>query len=103
MNDEEVTPNSVRTAIIEHHYADMRKKMSKYKKLDQIKYEDFRKDHNYFNVKSVEHGRLAFKIRSRMLENIPKNFKSKFMKIGEDALICPQNCRLRSCIALLLA
>ena len=32
---------------------------------------------------------MAFKIRSRMLENIPENFKSKFMKFGEDALICP--------------
>ena len=34
----------------------------------------------YFHEKSVEKGRMAFKIRSHMVSDIPGNFKEQFRK-----------------------
>ena len=48
------------------------------KKLEPIKGEDFRTIQNYFHDKSIENGRMAFKIRTQMLEDIPANFKNKY-------------------------
>ena len=46
--------------------------------LDKIKHEDFRDAQQYLKDKSIENGRVSFKIRSQMLENMPGNFKNKF-------------------------
>ena len=37
--------------------------------------------------KSIENGRLSFKVRTQMLENIPGNFKNKFRN-NKDKLKC---------------
>ena len=48
------------------------------KKLDDIKFDNFSNEQPYMNEKSVEVGRMAFKIRCKMVEDIPGNFKNKY-------------------------
>ena len=60
-------------------------------KLDGIKEEDFTEVQSYFNDKSVENARMAFKIRTHMVPKIPGNFKNKYKKKGtvSEGLTCP--------------
>ena len=73
----------MKEAIAKHHYADMKNVLYR----QEIKHEDFTKPQSYLHEKSVESGRLSFRIRSKMVDNIPANFKNKFKKNSE-GLIC---------------
>ena len=53
-----------------------------------IKHEDFSEVQEYFKQKSVSNTRLAFRVHSKMVDEIPANFKNKFKSKGEDGLIC---------------
>ena len=55
--------------------------------MSDIKDEDFSQVQNYFHEKSLYKSRMAFKIRSQMVPDIPGNFKRKFEK-KEGGLIC---------------
>ena len=57
------------------------------KKLQDIKHDNFHELQDYFNDKSLENARMKFKIRSKMLQNIPGNFKNKY-KFKENGLKC---------------
>ena len=63
----------------------MKRELEKSKKISDIKHEDFSKVQEYFKVKSVETTRMAFKVRSKMVSEIPENFKNKY---GEEGLQC---------------
>ena len=54
-----------------------------------IKDEDFSTVQEYFKDKSVENTRMAFKVRSKMVADIPCNFKNKYKRKGEDGIMCP--------------
>ena len=84
VNDICVNKEEIKTAIWNHHYADMKKELNNSKKLMDIKHEDFSEVQEYFKQKSVSNTRLAFRVRSKMVDEILANFKSK----GEDGLIC---------------
>ena len=51
--------------------------------LDPIKHEDFREAKQYLKDKSIENGRMAFRIRTQMSDKIPGNFKNKYKKEQE--------------------
>ena len=89
-NEVLVSKSEVKKAIHQHHYTDLKKELSQSKKLDNIRNEDFSEVQTYFNCKSVENGRMSFKVRSQMVPDIPGNFKNKFKRKvgGEDGLIC---------------
>ena len=53
-----------------------------------IKDEDFSTVQDYFKDKSVENTRMAFKVRSKMVADIPCNFKNKYMRKGVDGIMC---------------
>ena len=55
--------------------------------LEPIKNYDFGEKQKYFNSKSIENGRMAFRIPSQMLDDIPGNFKNKFRN-DKDKLKC---------------
>ena len=61
-------------------------------KLEPIKNEDFRKVQNYFSEKSIHTSRMAFRIRSQMVKEIPGNMKNKYKNkvssINDSGLIC---------------
>ena len=87
VNEEFVPSKTIKSAVFEHHYSDMMSKITGYKKLEPIANDNFRDIQSYFHDKSVYNGRMAFRIRCQMLNNIQANFKSKFKK-NEEGLIC---------------
>ena len=86
INDVDIPVKDVKEAITEHHYKHIKEELERSKKLKDIKEEDFRQVQGYFHDKSVSNGRMAFKIRSQMLPDIPANFKNKHKKDG--GLVC---------------
>ena len=80
INDVDIPVKDVKEAITEHHYKHIKEELERSKKLKDIKEEDFRQVQGYFHDKSVSNGRMAFKIRSQMLPDIPANFKNKHKK-----------------------
>ena len=77
VNDVCVNKEEIKTAIWNHHYADMKKELNNSKKLMDIRDEDFSEVQEYFKQKSVDNTRLAFRVRSKMVDEIPANFKDK--------------------------
>ena len=89
-NKETLNKKEVKQAILENHYNDMVEEIKEKKKLDSIKDEDFREVQPYFKDKSVEKVRMAFKVRTLMVPEIPGNFKNKFRGRGSDGLKCSE-------------
>ena len=56
----------------------MKDEISSSSKLEDIKMEDFQKIQPYFMDKSVENTRIAFRIRTKLIKNIPGNLKICF-------------------------
>ena len=83
VNEEFVTTKAIKEAISSHHYSDMKKDLESSSKLEEIKHEEFREPQKYMHERSIENGRLAFQIRSKMVKDIPANFKNKFKKDSE--------------------
>ena len=86
VRETEVSSWNVREAIFHHHLEYMRGEIQEKKKLNNIKEGDFTKVQDYFSDKCVANGRMAFKIRCQMLEDIPGNFKNKWK--GREELKC---------------
>jgi hypothetical protein len=64
-------------AVFYHDYKEKKEDMEKYKKLEDIKHEDFRYLPDYMlKEKSVDKVRLAYRIRSKMVNDIKSNFKN---------------------------
>ena len=64
-------------AVLYHDYKEKKEDMEKYKKLEDIKHEDFRYLPDYMlKEKSVDKVRLAYRIRSKMVNDIKSNFKN---------------------------
>ena len=90
VNTEEISKSEVKQAIFENHYDEMIESVKSKPKLDAINGEDFRKVQDYFLDKSVENTRMAFRIRTEMVKEIPGNFKNRYRVRGTltDGLIC---------------
>ena len=88
VNEVTVSKSVIKQAIWNDHYADMKRELESSKKLEDIKEEDFHKIQDYFYDKSVENTRMAFKIRSQMVADIPGNYKRKYKQKGEEGLRC---------------
>ena len=91
------------------HHEDMLGQFENSRKLQDIKNDNFSTLQDYFNDKNLENSRMKFKIRTKMLEKIPGNFKNKNqenglkcnlcpeeMKKKNHCLICPERCDMRS-------
>ena len=72
--------------IFFHHYKDMKEMISKSKKMEKIGHEDFRKEQEYMNSKSVESARTQLRVRLEMVETFRDNFRSKYRTLdrGEE-------------------
>ena len=73
LNSNVVTKEEIKDAIWNHHYIDLKEELSKSKKLSDIKNEDFTKVQSYFNGKYLESTRMAFRVQSHMVPEIPGN------------------------------
>ena len=84
VNDVFVSKPGIKKAIWDHHYVDLKKELDDSNNLKDINNDDFHKVQEYFNDKSVGNTRMAFKVRSQMVPEIPGNFKNNF----KDGLLC---------------
>ena len=87
INKYNVGKQEIQQAIYEAHYKAMMDLFQNSKKLKDIKEDNFRGMQAYFNDKNLSKSRMKFKIRTKMVENIPGNFKNRF-KFNETGLNC---------------
>jgi hypothetical protein len=87
INKYEVQKQEIHDAIFEAHYSSMISQFSTSKKLQDIKDDNFRQMQEYFKDKNLSNARLKFKIRSKMVDRIPGNFKNRY-KYSEEGLNC---------------
>ena len=90
INKYNIEKTQIRDAIYEAHYKSMISLFETSKKLQDIKGDDFRGFQKYFHDKNLANARFKFKIRCKMVEKVPGNFKNKY-KFNEIGLNC-QNC-----------
>ena len=91
-NDFDISVASIKEAVMDHHDSELKEKIKKSTKMENVKEDDFSKVQEYLKGKSIENARMAFKIRCEMVEDIKGNFKSKYKRQGgEEALLC-QDC-----------
>ena len=69
-------------------------------KLQDIKNDDFSAIQGYFDDKNLENARTKFKIRTKMLEKIPGNFKNRYQnqENGLKCNLCPEEMSQNHCI-----
>ena len=74
---EEVKTKEIQEAVYYHHLKELKKEIHRFKKLDNIKNEDFRGTQSYMKHHSMEFCRMAFRLRTEMFRcraNMPKLF-----------------------------
>ena len=76
INEKSLTKDEVDEAIFYADQKELKEDMERYEKLKGVKNEDFRKEQEYLNEKGVVRARMAFRIRSRMVNKVKCNFKS---------------------------
>ena len=95
-----MTKQDIKKAIQHSHYEHMMQLFEGSSKLHDIKEDDFRSMQLYFNDKNLESARTKFKIRTKMLEKIPGNFKNLY-KNQENGLkcdLCPDEMTQNHCL-----
>ena len=68
-------------AVFYHNYKEMKADMERYRKLEDIKHEDFRTIQGYMQSKSLETTRMAYRIRCKMVKSIKMNFKNSYRNL----------------------
>ena len=91
LNEVDMPTTDIKAAIKHHHWKFVRDKMESSKKLQDIVADDFAKPQSYFNDKCIENGRMAFKIRSKMIKEIPANFKNNYNEEDQVCKFCQEN------------
>ena len=76
INQKEIKKEAMEEAIFFHNYREIKQDLQRYKKLDDIKDDDFTKMPDYMEDKSLENARMSFRIKSKMVQAIKMNFKS---------------------------
>ena len=77
MNKVMLNKEEIDDAIFYQDYKEKKEDIEKSKKLKEIKHEDFRYLPDYFvKEKSIEKVRLAYRFRSKMVNDIKSNFKN---------------------------
>ena len=100
INQHQVGKKDVQKAITASHYKNMMSLFEGSRKLEDIRHDNFSSFQDYFNDKNIETARMKFKIRTKMLEKIPGNFKNKhrFDQNGIKCNLCPADMTQNHCI-----
>lgn len=75
INQKEVKNEDMEEAIFYHNYKEMKQELQSFKKLEDIKDNDFTKMPKYMEDKSLDKSRMAFRIKSNMVQAIKMNYK----------------------------
>ena len=87
INKHKVSKTVIQKAVENSHWEDMMSQFDHSSKLQDIKNCDFKNIQPYFNDRNIENSRIKFKIRTKMLEKVPGNFKNKY-KNAENGIQC---------------
>ena len=89
INGREVYEGEVKKAILVHHDRQLLEDVEISKKMRQNSGDNFKDVQEYLKGKSVEHCRMAFRIRCEMVKEVKGNCKDKYRRRGgEQALNC---------------
>ena len=80
MSRRSVSKEEVDEAIFFANQKELKEEMNKYEKLKDIKNEDFRKEQKYMEEKGIERGRMAFRVRTKMVKKVKMNYKNMHRK-----------------------
>jgi hypothetical protein len=99
INGYKMRKEDIEKAITKHHYRDMMSQFEGSKKLQDIRHNDFSKIQDYFNDTNLVNARTKFRIRTKMLDKIPGNFKNKYKKFenGLKCNLCPEEMTQNHC------
>ena len=71
--------DEINEAVFYSNYKEMKQDLNKYKKLEDIRNEDFRSLPDYIvKEKSLDNVRMAYRIRSKMVKDIKVNYKNSY-------------------------
>ena len=87
LNKYKISKKEIQNAIFDTHYKEMMTKFQQSRKLADIKDDNFRTMQDYFNDRNIGTARMKFKIRTKMVDKIPGNFKNKY-RYKEAGLNC---------------
>ena len=102
VNEKSIDKNEIEDGIFYLNYKDMKAEMEMYEKLEDIKHEDFRKEQEYMHGKPVEKARLAYRIRTKLVNRVKMNFKNMYKnnlkcetckdenETQEHVMVCPR-------------
>jgi hypothetical protein len=76
--------DEIEDSIFYHNYKKMKEEMKRYSKLEEVRNEDFRDIQRYFEMKSLAKVRVAFRIRSKMIQSIKMNYKNMHADLNCD-------------------
>ena len=68
INQKEIKKEAREEAIFFHNYEEMKQDLQRYKKLEDIKDDDFTKMPDNMKDKSLENARMSFRIKSKMMD-----------------------------------
>merc|ERR1719509_344437 len=85
-NKEVLEKDELEDAVFCHEYKEMKEEMSKCEKLKDIRNEDFRKEQGYMEEKGMGNARMAFRIRTKMVNKVKANYKNMY----KDNLECEE-------------
>ena len=77
-NKEMLEKEELEDAVFCHEYKEMKEEMSKCEKLKDVRNEDFRKEQEYMEEKGMGNARMAFRIRTKMVNKVKANFKNMY-------------------------
>ena len=91
LNEVDVPMTTIKSAVKKHHWKYVREQLESSKKLKDLVSEDFSQPQEYFNHKCIENGRMAFRIRSQMIKEMPGNFKNKYKEEDRLCKFCKED------------
>ena len=98
LSKSDVSKQQIKEAIFYSHYISMKQEIDGSSKLEEIRNQDFRHIQPYFMEKSMANTRLAFRIRTKMVQKIPGNFKNMYKnnKAGLKCSFCTESIMTQS-------
>ena len=76
VNVNHVKKEELDEAILYANQKDLKEDIERYEKLKDVKGEDYRKEQEYMMWKGVDKSRMAFRLRTRMLNKVKMNYKN---------------------------
>ena len=100
LNKYRMAKKEIQRAIEQSHHDDIMTQFQHSKKLEDIRNSDFSHFQEYFNDRDLETSRMKFKIRSKMLDKIPGNFKNRYKNIQNclKCLFCDEDMTQNHCL-----